>query len=381
LDFSNPPDASTSIRVVILAATPDDALLLFSEALRFGAVADFQLVNDPSEVAAVVKARWHDLAVGLWQRANLASAAAVAALQESGQIIRSLVFINYGGAVLLAITRAEDFTIAGDCDRLVMRLDQALRMLANKASLPEEGLPNARWNRASVVVAESRESAGAHELNELLTVIAGSGEVLLKRFVRDLSSVHYLEQILAAAKRAGLVVAGLIPAREPGFGPIDVGSTLPAIRGLLRRVAGADLSVSIRMDSDPMTAAIDRRWLESLASVIVAHARLSLPDGSLLEISLERIHFEVGTAPYPSLSVGQYVIIQFNYIPHGLRIQDPSRTLPPAPATKKTAAEMGLSSVYTLVSEVRGVLAVESTSGGISAMTIFLPLLYVVPHY
>lgn len=362
-----------SIRLIILASSPDFILPVFAEILRLGATPDYRIISGPEEVVTVVRARSHDLAVALWQSYYPAAEAALV-VRESGPGLRFAAFFNYGRAVLLAIATAKEFSTVSASAHLVMQLDERLRSLPHELTLGERGTQSAALQRGPEFATVKPQISAAHNFSELLTVILGSGEILLERLRYDESALRHLEQLLAAAKRAGLLITEMAAsAVHTDDGEVDVGYVLARSRGLFHKIAGAGLLLTLRIDSRPMTAQVSHRWLESITSEIVAHARLFLPDGSRIDISLEPIDYDVGEAPLPSMQSGRYTRIQFKYSPRDLRIQDLAGMSTLVLATRRIAAELGLSSVYDSVKESPGTLVFERGTSGTDAVMIFLP--------
>ena len=354
------PDGAGSIRVIILATSADFVLPAFAELLRLGASPDYRIVAGPGEITAVVRARSHDLVLGLLPSYYLAAEAGGLVLRESGLVMRFAVFLNYGRGVLIAVALSSDLSISSECARLVMQLDERLRALAYEPAMIARGAPGLPSQSSSYLATDGPKQSAIHNFSELLTIIIGSGEVLLARLQHDESSLRHLQELLAAAKRAGILIA---ETRSGAGGPdetrVEIGTMLARSRGLLHKIAGAGLSLTLRMNSESMTAHVSRRWLEFIVTEVVAHARLFLPDGSKLEVTLEPIDYDVGGTPFPSMEPGRYTSMQFNYSPKGLRLQDMAGMTAPVLATKRIAAELGLSSVYDSVAAAVGALVFE----------------------
>jgi signal transduction histidine kinase len=369
------PNKKDSIRVVALSTTTDFIFLLFTEILRFGASPDYMRIDAPEQVAEAVREGAWDLIIGLWNGFEFAAAAAALVLRQSDSNLWSFTLMNYGRATMLVLTPKSDPATIRECERLVTDLDRLFRGFHAQAAasarlrsnpLVDLAVESGQFYLANMVV--------AHELNDLLTVILGCGEVLLGKVAHSRSGTRYAEEILVAAKSAKALAANLMESGQPYTSlTADAGSVIAGCRGVLRSLAGENLALSIRISPVPAVVAMERRHLEKLIADIVVHARLAMPSGGLLELSASRIDLPA-EGPFLLSPPGQYASIAFNYKPKDSETPGTEAPSPLVLVSKPSASEIGLSGIYALLMQAGGRLAVAKKSSQIAAVVVLLPL-------
>jgi signal transduction histidine kinase len=369
------PNKKDPIRIVALSTTTDFIFLLFTEILRFGASPDYMRIDAPEQVAEVARRGAWDLIIGLWNSFEFAAAAAALVLRQSDFNLWSFTLMNYGRATMLVFIPKSDPATIREGERLVTALDRLFRGFHTEAAtsarlrsnpLVDLAVESGQFYLANVVV--------AHELNDLLTVILGCGEVLLSRLTHSWSGARYAEEVLAAATRAKALAANLLESGQRYTSiAADAGYVIAGSRGVLRTLAGENLALTIRMSPDPTVVTMERHRLEKLIADIVVHARLAMPGGGLLELSVSRIDLPA-EGPFLLSAPGQYASIAFGYKPKHSQTPGTETPSPVVLVSRRKASEIGLSSIYTLLMEAGGRLAVAQEASRIVALVVLLPL-------
>ncbi len=369
------PNKKDSIRIVALSTTTDFIFLLFTEILRFGANPDYRRIDAPEQVAEVVREGTWDLIVGLWNGFQSPAAAAALVLRQSDSNLWSFTLMNYGRATMLALIPKSDPATIRECERLVTALDGLFRGFHAQSAastrlrsnpLVDLAVESGQFYLANVVV--------AHELNDLLTVILGCGEVLLGKLAHSRSGARYAEEILSVATRAKALAANLMESGQRYTSvAADAGYVIAGSRSVLRTLAGENLALTIRMSPDPAVVAMERRQFEKLIADIVVHARLAMPAGGLLELFVSRIDLPA-EGPFLLLPPGQYASIAFSYKPKDSETPGTEAPSPMVLVSKPSASELGLSSIHALLMQAGGRLAVAKKSSQITAVEVLLPL-------
>ena len=364
-----------SIRVIALSTTTDFIFLLFTEILRFGANPDYRRIDLPEQVDEVVREGAWDLIIGLWNGFEFAAAAAASVIRQSESNLWSFTLMNYGRATMLVLIPKSDPATIRECERLVTVVDRLFRGFRAQAAastrvrsnpLVDLAVESGQFYLANVVV--------AHELNDLLTVILGCGEVLLGKLAHSRPGARYAEEVLAAATRAKALAANLMESGQRYTSiTADAGYVIAGSRGVLRTLAGENLALTIRISPDPAVVAMERRQLEKLIADIVVHARLAMPAGGLLELSVSRIDLPA-EGPFLLMPPGQYASIVFSYKPSDSGISGAETPSPMVLVSRRGASEIGLSSIYSLLMHAGGRLAVAKESSQITAVVVLLPL-------
>jgi hypothetical protein len=370
------------VRVLILSAMLDFALLLFPEALRFGCSPEYERITAPEEVEKVLGDRPWDVLIGVWRDLPFAAAVAAIALREPGFDAHSVVLLNYAGAAMLAVTREGHSAVMRESHRLVAALDGLLRELPGLSAMGDVYAPSLPLTLLEPATGSYAVDAAVTEstphLNSLLTVIIGCGEILLEKFAGDASGTRYLQELLAAAARAEELVADIMSV-SPVLGPrtVDVGSTLAESREILLAIAGEGLILEIQMSAGPAIVALDHRQVRKLITDMVAIARLLMPQGGVLKVAVGQMNVTTGRQLFPVLP-GEYVSIDFSYDQSATGGLGTETSLYPIFASKEYASELGFASVHNFLEQTGGHLAVSKEAGRRITVTLLLPA--VRPH-
>jgi hypothetical protein len=205
----------------------------------------------------------------------------------------------------------------------------------------------------------------AHDFNNLLTVIGASVSFLAQGIPTDDPRREDVEEIRAAAERAGSLTRQLLAfSRHQPFAPreIDLNDVVRSAEKLLRRVLGEPIELVTRVAPDLPTIVADRGQLEQVLLNLAVNARDAMPEGGRLEIETAPADDGGATLTVCDTGVGMSAAVQS-------RIFDPFFT------TKEMGkgTGLGLSTVYGIVGRVGGTIAVESAPGGGARFTIRFP--------
>lgn len=241
-----------------------------------------------------------------------------------------------------------------------------------------------RLLEAQLVQAQKMEAVGrlaggvAHDFNNLLTVIGGITELMLDdpelpaALRPDLVEVHdasgrartLTRQLLALSRQQRIHVT-----------PVSVAEVLTRTTGLLRRVLGEHISVSLQLHKPGLVAAADAGAIEQMLLNLAVNARDAMPSGGTLQ--LDATSSDVGPAPAPANGyAGPWIVLSVEDSGSGI----PANVLPhvfePFFTTKEAGqgTGLGLAMVQSLATQMRGAVTVESTEGVGTTFRIFLPV-------
>jgi PAS domain S-box-containing protein len=156
----------------------------------------------------------------------------------------------------------------------------------------EEQLEEAR---ATAAQAKKLQALGeltggiAHDFNNLLTVIAGSTDILLKRFdMPEDKRRRYLESIAETTKRAATLTSHLLAfgRRQPlRVEVIDLHVRIDALAEMLARTLGSRIAVKLDLGAGNARVEVDPAELETAILNATINARDAMPAGGTLSIS------------------------------------------------------------------------------------------------
>jgi PAS domain S-box-containing protein len=234
--------------------------------------------------------------------------------------------------------------------------------------------------------AQRMESVGqlaggiAHDFNNLLTVINGLADMLILQLDGSGGELeHDLREIRDAGERASALTRQLLAfSRRQILQPeiIDIDATVADISSMLRRLLGEDIHLDIVLGGGS-TVMADRGQLEQVIANLAVNARDAMPGGGTLTIETAAITLKAkpdglhGAAIKP----GPHVVMTVRDTGTGMDARTRRRMFEPFFTTKGPGqgTGLGLSTVYGIVSQSGGAIAVDSEPGRGTQFTIYLP--------
>ena len=213
----------------------------------------------------------------------------------------------------------------------------------------------------------------AHDFNNSLTAIGGFAS-LIAADSNDPESREAAETILAASQHAADLTRELLAySRKSMLQPqiIDVNEMVGAIRPMLRRLIGEDVSVVIESNAPGATVRADRGGLERVLLNLAANARDAMPGGGRLTISTER---RAGWPP-PDTREADWVAVSVADTGAGIPFELHSQVFDPFFTTKPVGSGtgLGLAMVKGFVAQSGGRVALRSEPGRGTTIEIMLP--------
>ncbi|MBM3219866.1 MAG: response regulator [Candidatus Rokubacteria bacterium] len=233
-----------------------------------------------------------------------------------------------------------------------------------------------------LVQAQKMEAVGrlaggiAHDFNNLLTVIGGHAQLLVEGLPGDSPARYEAQLIATAADRAATLTAGLLAfSRKQGVHPrvLALDELLRSMSGMLRRMLGENIAVSVETPSDVGHVRADRGQIEQGVMNLAVNARDAMPTGGRLTLSLANVDLEASETE--TLPPGVYVLLTVTDTGVGMDAETRARAFEPFYTTKATGkgTDLGLSTVYGIVTQSAGDVRVESEPGRGTTFRIFLP--------
>jgi len=253
--------------------------------------------------------------------------------------------------------RIDDDTIAWDS----FILDVTDRRRADE----EQRLLRAQLRNAQQLEAIGRLAGGlAHDVNNMLTVVMGFAESAMLSIADDSPARADLAEILsAAASSAGLTRQLLTFARQQPatLMVVDLAERLEDNGVLLQRLTGGTVAIEFALEADVPPVDIDPSQFDQLITNLVINARDAMPAGGTITLTLRR--------------EGDQVVLQVADTGIGMDEETQTRIFEPFFTTKgeQQGTGLGLATVFGIVAERGGTLAVESRIGAGTVFTIQLP--------
>ena len=220
----------------------------------------------------------------------------------------------------------------------------------------------------------------AHDFNNLLTVILGYTKLSLDHLnpVEDIR--ENLEHTRSATERAAALTQQLMTFSRKRIQPpaiMDLNELVLGMDGMMQRLGGADVVLSIRTDPELGLIKADPSQIEQGIMNLVANARDAMPDGGKLFIETASVDYRSPSAVVPAgLRRTCYSMLTVRDTGGGIDDETRSRIFEPFFTTKEPGkgTGLGLASVYAMVSHAGGNVLVDSTPGSGAEFRIYMPV-------
>ncbi|MBM3299665.1 MAG: PAS domain S-box protein, partial [Deltaproteobacteria bacterium] len=220
----------------------------------------------------------------------------------------------------------------------------------------------------------------AHDFNNLLTAVMGYSDILIQQMPKESPYRDQILQISVAAKRAaGLTRQLLAFSRKQllDVTVLDVNAVIAALEEMLRRLIGEDVQLVTVLDPALGKVEADRSQIEQILMNLAVNARDAMPSGGNLTIETANVALDQEYAcTRPEVQPGSYVMIAVSDSGHGMDAETRSRIFDPFFTTKEKGegTGLGLSTVYGIVKQHRGHVAVYSEPDRGSTFKVYLPV-------
>ena len=244
----------------------------------------------------------------------------------------------------------------------------------------------AQLSQAQRLEAVGRLAGGiAHDFNNLLTAILGHLEVAQSApSVRDGSPAgEALRQELGEASNAALRAAELTQqllalgrnqAIEPEF--VDVNAALDSLGRMIGRVIGEDVRLVTELAPGLPAIRIDPTQFDQVLMNLAINCRDAMPNGGVLRVETSvRELDEKFAREHVGAGTGRHVCLEVRDSGIGMDDETCSRVFDPFFTTKEPGkgVGLGLSTVYQIVREARGVIELESRLEAGTCVRILFP--------
>jgi PAS domain S-box-containing protein len=251
----------------------------------------------------------------------------------------------------------------------------AVRDVTEKRSL------QGQVSQAQKMDAVGRLAGGvAHDFNNLLTVILSCADFQLTDLAEDAPQREDIEQIRAAALTAASLTRQLLAfSRQEVIRPrlIEVNSVVTTAEGILKRLIGEDILLTVLLSPENPVVKIDRGQLEQIVVNLAVNARDAMPQGGKLTIETQTLNLDEGYAStHWSATPGKYAVLAVTDSGSGMDEQTRSRIFEPFYTTKEAGkgTGLGLAMVYAIVKQSGGFIWVYSELGNGTVFRIYLPV-------
>jgi PAS domain S-box-containing protein len=234
----------------------------------------------------------------------------------------------------------------------------------------------------------------AHDFNNILGIINGYSEILLKEQSLKEAQRASLEEVLAAGKRAASLTRQLLAfSRKLVLQPkvLDLNSVIEGFDKMLRRLIGDEIEVRTVLDPKLSAVNADPNQMEQVLLNFCINARDAMPNGGRITIETANVDVNDATAAQHLLSIknghltcpicgeklqpGRYVKLSVSDTGIGMNQETMSHIFEPFFTTKgpECGTGLGLATVYGIVKQSGGHVVAYSEPDQGATFRVYLP--------
>jgi two-component system, cell cycle sensor histidine kinase and response regulator CckA len=281
-----------------------------------------------------------------------------------GQGLKGVLFVLFSGSLIYYLVRRE--------------------LVRRKRVQREREEMRRRLSGAQRLEAIGRLTAGiAHDFNNLLTAITGNIDGYMDRLRREghpETELVELGEAASAARRAEDLTRQLMAfgrQQELRDQPLDLNALIHDMAHLLQRLIGDRIEIAVSLDDGLWAVSVDPAPLQQVVMNLALNARDAMPGGGRLRLATRNTTIsdsEDDAAGIP-LAPGHYVRLTVQDDGIGMDAVTRERIYEPFFTTKENhlGTGLGMSTVYGIVKQSGGHIALETAPGRGSRFDLYFP--------
>ena len=239
---------------------------------------------------------------------------------------------------------------------------------------------------AQLIQAQKMESVGrlaggvAHDFNNMLSVILGYTELILRQLDHDHPFFSFLNEIGKAAKRSADLTQQLLAfARKQTIAPkiIDLNTTVDGMLTMLRRLIGEDIELVWIPGENIRSIRMDPSQIDQILANLCVNARDAIADTGKITIeTCNALLDENYCQAHAGAIAGEYIQLTVGDNGCGMDTETRQHLFEPFFTTKEVGkgTGLGLATTYGIVKQNGGFINVYSHSRQGTTFMIYLPV-------
>ncbi len=256
---------------------------------------------------------------------------------------------------------------------------EPVRGVGISQNVTERRTLEAQYQQAQKMDAIGQLASGvAHDFNNLLTVILGFAGFVAADLTIGERHTRDLGEIIKAADRAAALTKQLLAfSRQQVLqtAPLDVNALITDMTGMLDRLIGEHIEVTLALAPKLARALADRSQLEQVVMNLIVNARDAMPGGGRVTIETKDVELENSSFHHEAVMQGRYVMLAVTDSGSGMTKETQRHLFEPFFTTKEAGkgTGLGLSTTYGIIKQSNGYIWVYSELGRGTTFKVYLP--------
>jgi len=221
----------------------------------------------------------------------------------------------------------------------------------------------------------------AHDFNNLLTAIIGYTDMIAERIDVDASTAREVREIRLAADRGAALTRQLLAfSRKQFLNPtvINVNESVAGLLHMLPRLIGEHIHTDALLGTELGFVKADASQVEQVIVNLVLNARDAMPTGGHVTIETANVELDDDRLVEEGLALepGPYVMLAITDSGAGMDEETRAHAFEPFFTTKAKGkgTGLGLATVYGIIDQSGGGIALDTAPGRGTSIRIYLPV-------
>ena len=219
----------------------------------------------------------------------------------------------------------------------------------------------------------------SHDFNNIMGIVIGYSDLIAETMSPADVNLRRIIKIKDAAQRATALIRQLLAfSRLQVFAPklMDLNVSISHLAEMLPRLLGEDIRLTLSLDPELWTVKADPSQIDQVLMNLSVNARDAMPHGGKLVIETHNVELDESSASaHPGVPPGLFAVICVSDTGTGISSEVMPHIFDPFFTTKEMGkgTGLGLSTVYGIVRQSGGFVAVDTKVPGGTTFKIYLP--------
>jgi two-component system, cell cycle sensor histidine kinase and response regulator CckA len=381
--------AGEPLRVLFVDDSEKDVFFLLRELRKGGFEPYHKRVDDAASLRALLHSEEWQIVISDFHMPNFDGLMALEVFKEAGRDIPFILVSAIVGeetAVQAMKQGAHDYIMKRNLTRLVPVVRRELREAGIRCQQRRDHQAlqqrEEQLRQSQKMEAIGRLAAGtAHDFKNILAVILGHTQLLMKENEFNAPQCAKLEKISNAADKArSLVVQLLAFSRKQVLNPqpLNLSTVIGTMKPMLEPLLGSSIQFVVLPEPNVGLCEVDANSIEQVIINLAINARDAMPNGGTLTVGTANLAITQENAiDHAGLPHGDYILLTVTDSGTGMTEETREHLFEPFFTTKEASkgTGLGLSTCYGTIHQSGGHIAVHSEVGKGSSFWIYLPQL------